>query len=199
MILRNWSENDIDDLVEGLNNIEVSKWLSTTPHPYTRENAAAYIDNCVKNLSVEHNPTTYSFAIELKSEKKVIGGTTLKQINTFHGTAGGGIWLNVNYHGFGYGTEAFGKRIEFAFKVLNLRRLENGFLEGNQASKRMQEKLGYVIEGKRRKGFLCMADGKLKDEYTTSLLIDEWHAMQETLYSQSIPGMTESILEGKST
>ena len=178
LLLRDWNENDIDDLVEGMNNIEVSKWLSTTPYPYTREIAAAYIDNCVLlSHKGEQNPDTYSFAIELKSEKKVIGGTTLKQINTFHGTASGGIWLNVDYHGFGYGTEAFGKRIEFAFKVLNLRRLENGFIEGNHASLRMQEKLGYVVEGKRRKGFLCMADGKLKDEYITSLLIDEWRPL----------------------
>jgi len=28
---------------------------------------------------------------------------------------------------------------------------------------------------------------------------DEWYGMQETLYLQSIPGMKESILEGKAT
>jgi RimJ/RimL family protein N-acetyltransferase len=38
----------------------------------------------------------------------------------------------------------------------------------------MQERLGYVIEGKRRKGFLCKADGEYKDEIITGLLKDEW-------------------------
>lgn len=38
----------------------------------------------------------------------------------------------------------------------------------------MQEKLGYKIEGLRRKAFVCMADGEVKDEYITGLLKEEW-------------------------
>jgi RimJ/RimL family protein N-acetyltransferase len=30
LILREWNEDDVDDLVDGLNNIEVSKWLAYT-------------------------------------------------------------------------------------------------------------------------------------------------------------------------
>jgi len=174
LILRDWIETDVDDLVNGLNNIEVSRWLVTVPYPYTRENAEAFIRFCISKSDVQNNRDFYEFAIETKSEKKVIGGTAINKINDLHRTAGGGIWINANYHGCGYGEEAFRKRIQFAFTELNLRRLENGFLEGNQASLKMQEKLGYVIEGKRRKGFLCMADGELKDEYITGLLIDDW-------------------------
>ena len=35
------------------------------------------------------------------------------------------------------------------------------------------------------------------DRVAILLSIDEWNGIQETLYLQSIPGMTESILEGK--
>ena len=174
LVLRDWGYSDADDLVEGLNNIEVSKWLVTAPCPYTKKHAESFIGYCIENSVDTQKRDSYEFAIELKSEKKVIGGTTIKRINLLHGTAGGGIWLNASYQGNGYGSEAFSKRVEYAFTELKLRRLENGFLEGNQASLKMQEKLGYVIEGKRRKGFLCMADGELKDEYITGLLIDEW-------------------------
>ena len=38
----------------------------------------------------------------------------------------------------------------------------------------MQERLGYVAEGMRRKGYLCRADGQLKDEYINALLREEW-------------------------
>ena len=169
LILRKWTENDIQDLMEGLNNIEVSRWLVLVPHPYTQIDAENFIKSCISN-----DNNSYEFAIELKAEGKVIGGTSISLINRQHGTARGGIWLNANYHRQGYGSEAFGKRIEFAFDKLNLRHLENGYLEGNQASFKMQEKFGYVLEGKRRKGFLCRADNQLKDEYITSLLIDEW-------------------------
>lgn len=28
LVLRNWRDEDVDDLVEGLNNINVSKWMT---------------------------------------------------------------------------------------------------------------------------------------------------------------------------
>ena len=39
-----------------------------------------------------------------------------------------------NYQGHGYGAEAFGEKIRFAFEELKLRRLDNGFFEGNTSS-----------------------------------------------------------------
>jgi RimJ/RimL family protein N-acetyltransferase len=174
LILREWDENDIEDLIEGLNNIEVSKWLAYVPYPYTKEDAERWISYCKKNAEKGTDRTSFAFAIELKAEKKVIGGTSLDNINRYHGTAGGGIWLNARYHGHGYGTEAFRKRIEFAFDVLKLRRLENGFFDGNASSFEMQKKLGYKIEGLRRKAFICMADGEAKDEHITGLLKEDW-------------------------
>lgn len=174
LVLREWNENDVEDLIEGLNNKEVSKWLAFVPYPYTKKDAEKWIEFCIENAKKVMDRTSYDFAIELKCEKKVIGGITLDKINKFQGTAGGGIWINTKYHCQGYGTEAFGKRIDFAFNELKLRRLENGFLNGNQSSFKMQEKFGYKIEGMRRKAFRCMADGEIKDEYITGLLIEEW-------------------------
>lgn len=174
LILRDWQTNDEDELVEGLNNFNVSKWLAYIPFPYTKNDAKAWISNCIKNDENDKR-NSYHFAIELKSENKVIGGTSLEKINVFQGIAGGGgIWLNEQYHGNGFGLEAFNRRIEFAFNELKLRRIENGFFDGNIASLNMQKKLGYKIEGKRRKGFLCIADGEYKDEIITGLLKEEW-------------------------
>ena len=174
LILREWSTRDINDLVEGLNNLEVAKWLAFVPHPYTKKDAKKWIAHCIESPRKGKDRSSYEFAIELKSEEKVIGGVSLDKINRFHGTAGGGIWINAKYHGQEYGTEAFGERIHFAFSTLKLRRLENGYLKGNPSSLKMQKKLGYKTEGMRRKAFKCMADGKIKDEYITGLLKDEW-------------------------
>jgi ribosomal-protein-alanine N-acetyltransferase len=174
LILREWNEYDVEDLIEGLDNIDVSRWLAFVPYPYKKEDAEKWIKLCLENAKKGIDRTAYDFAIELKVEKKVIGGITIDNISRFHGTAGGGIWINAKYHGQGYGTEAFGKRINFAFNELKLRKLENGFFDGNQSSLKMQEKFGYRIEGMRRKAFICMADGEIKDEYITGLLKDEW-------------------------
>ena len=167
LILRPWKEDDANDLQEGLNNLEVSKWLAFSPYPYTINDAKLFIN-------FAQNTNDYEFAIVLKEENKVIGGTSLSNISKIHKTAGGGIWINQKYWGKGYGKEAFGKRIEFAFNDLNLRKLENGYFKGNERSFRMQESFGYKKEGIRRKKFICMATGKEEDEYLTGLLKEEW-------------------------
>ncbi len=39
LILRDWGKKDIDDLIEGINNLKISKWLAVVPYPYTRKDA----------------------------------------------------------------------------------------------------------------------------------------------------------------
>lgn len=167
LILRQWTMNDIDDMVEGLNNINVTKWLAGAPFPYTAKDAEDFIKKTIDN-------NLYNFAIVLKSENKVIGGTQLTNISLANGTAGGGIWINEKYQGYGYGSEAWGARIKYAFEDLGLRRLENGYFKDNISSWKMQEKFGYKNEGIRRQRFISKATGKIEDEYITGLLKDEW-------------------------
>lgn len=174
LVLRGWSRADIPDLMEGLNDLSVSRWLAFVPHPYTELDAEKWIEHCTAISQTPGDRSDYEFAIELKSEAKVIGGVSLTRISQIHGTAGGGIWLSANYQGHGYGREAFGEKIRFAFEDLNLRRLENGYFKGNKASSAMQNRFGYKVEGEKRKAFRCMADGELKDECIAGLLRDEW-------------------------
>ena len=167
LILRQWNMDDIDDMVEGLNNINVTKWLAGAPYPYTIEDAKHFVQKTIDN-------DLYNFAIVLKSENKAIGGTQLTNVDLFNGTAGGGIWINEKYQGYGYGSEAFGARIKYAFEVLGLRRLENGYFKENEKSHKMQLKFGYKDEGIRRQKFVSRGSGKIEDEYITGLLKDEW-------------------------
>lgn len=170
IILRSWEDGDVHDLVEGLDNINVSKWMSSVPFPYTEDDAKAFI-NHTKTIDESKK---IALAIVLKENNKVIGGTEITNIDKRNGTAGGGIWLNEIYQRNGYGTEAFATRIKYAFEVLGLRRIENGYYVGNEKSKRMQEKLGYKYEGTRRKKFYCMATGEYMDECITGLLKEEF-------------------------
>lgn len=171
LILRQWTYDDINDMVEGLNNINVTKWLAGAPFPYTKKDAEEFIKHTIDN-------DLYNWAIVLKSENKVIGGTQLTNVSLFNGTAGGGIWINEKYQGFGYGSEAFGARIKYAFEVLGLRRLENGYFKGNEKSHQMQLKFGYKDEGVKRKRFISKATGNIEDEYITGILREEWNSIQ---------------------
>lgn len=187
LILRQYKISDADDVVDGLNNLNVSRWLASVPFPYTKEDALNYINNSIDN-------NLYDFAIVLKSENKVIGATQISNISLIHGTAGGGIWINEKYHGKGYGTEAWGARIKYAFEILGLRRLENGYFKDNISSFKMQEKFGYKNEGIRRKKFISQATGKIEDEYLTGLLKEEWID-----YDKRYDNMKELVLEVKHT
>ncbi len=171
IILRSWRNEDVEDLVEGLNNINVSKWLAAVPYPYMREDARNFINYAKQS---EKNSKDLMFAIVLKENNKVIGGTTIQNINKKDGICTGGIWLNEKYQRNGYGTEAFSLRAEYCFDVLGLRRLENGYFAGNEKSKKMQEKLGYKNEGIRRKRFLCLATNEYIDECITGLLKEDF-------------------------
>src|ERR1700722_1778962 len=142
LTLREWQNSDLDDLVEGLGDFTVAQWLAFVPHPYTRNHGASWIHSRITSAA-KMPRREYHLAIVLDAEAKVIGGVSLDGIDFQHGTAGGGIWLNAHYHNGGYGTEAFAARLGFAFDELNLRRIENGFLQGNEASRKLLEKLGY--------------------------------------------------------
>ena len=170
LILRDYKDTDAADLVEGLNNIEVAKWMSGVPFPYTEEDAKSFIETAKNN----DKNSKISLAIVLKENNKVIGGTEITIINKEYGIAGGGIWLNEKYQKNGYGTEAFSAKIKYCFEELGVRRIENGYYSGNEKSKKMQEKLGYKNEGIRRKRTLCLATNEYVDECITGLLKEEF-------------------------
>ncbi len=174
LVLRDWKAADVPDLIEGLNDLRVSQWLAFVPHPYTQTDAGRWIALCLQFQQEGMRRAQYEFAIEVSATGKVIGGVSLNRVNRVQGTAGGGIWINASYQGLGYGSEAFAEKIRFAFEDLQLRRLENGFFKGNDASFAMQQRFGYRLEGKRRQAYLCLADGTLKDECMTGLLRAEW-------------------------
>ena len=174
LILRPWRREDIDQLVEGLNNIKVSQWLAFFPHPYLRSDGLKWIEYCQRLSPYEGAQRDYEFAIEQKVDHAVIGGVSLNNIDVARGCAGGGIWISAAYQRLGYGREAFGERIRFAFDTLHLLELHNGYFIGNEPSWDLQKRFGYkrtAAEPRRRQ---CLADGSWKDEIITSLSRGDW-------------------------
>jgi RimJ/RimL family protein N-acetyltransferase len=58
-----------------------------------------------------------------------------------------GSWLGAAWQRQGLGTEMRGAVLELAFHGLGARAAESGYLEGNAASRRVSEKLGYRVVG----------------------------------------------------
>lgn len=78
----------------------------------------------------------------------------------------------------GYITEASLAVMVFAFEELRLSRLAYHHFLDNYASRRVREKLGFTIEGIKRKGFKH-ANGNVLDEVVASFTMDDYKANKE--------------------
>lgn len=170
LILRPLKISDAKDILENVNNMNVSKWLLLVPYPYNLKDAK----NWIKMTQIEWKKKkieSYGFAIELKKEKKIIGALGLKVKRGYKASVG--YWIGEKYWRKGYGSEALNSIIKFAFDKLKLKRLEAGVFSGNPSSGKLLEKYGFKKEGYARKSELCKADGKVKDEILYGLLKDD--------------------------
>jgi [ribosomal protein S5]-alanine N-acetyltransferase len=173
LILRKPKLSDLDDLFEGINNINIAKNLLVVHFPYTKKEEKEFIKKCIEKWSKKEK-TDYPFVIELKSEKKAIGTISLHRVDTFQGTAETGSWINEKYWKKGYITEAKIAVNEFAFNKLKLRKLISKVYTNNIASNKTQQGCGYKLEGTFKKHVICKATGIIHDENVYGLFKEDW-------------------------
>lgn len=171
LILRTPRQSDWKDIVEGVGEYGVSKYLAVVPYPYEKKDALEWINRCVKKNKLKGN---FSFVIELKSEKKIIGGIGITNYSKQHGTCETGSWINKNYWRKGYVMEAKIALNEYAFNKLKLRKMETGAYVPNKASNAAQLSMGYKYEGCKKKHHYSISSKKIYDENMYGLLKEDW-------------------------
>ena len=155
LILRKPKKSDWKDITEGVGELDIARYIGRIPHPYKKKD-------------------DYSFVIELKPEKKVIGATNLHQIDGISLSAATGSWINKKYWRNGYILEAKIPTLDFAFNKLKLIRIESCVYKENKASNGMAKVFGYKLEGTKRKAVKAISTGKTHDENIYGLLKPEW-------------------------
>jgi len=180
LILRKPEKKDIKDLIEGLNNFNVSKYLARVPHPYRKKDALWWINNCKKQFA-KKDKDSYEFNIELKSEKKLIGGIGIHKVDYFDSTANIGYWMNEKYWKQGIIKEALIKLIDFAYNKLKLNRLVIIAYVGNKASNGVAKRFKFKFEGKEREAHRSLAGKKVYDGNRYGLLKKEWPKIKKRL------------------
>ncbi len=144
-----------------VNDPEVTDWVLIGDMPVTRIAEEKFFER----TSTSDNEVI--FAVELLDGTH-IGMSGLHRIDHFNKTAiTGSIFGRKELWGKGYGTEAAIVRARYAFEVLGLRILQSAFLEGNERSARMQEKVGYQVAGRIPQWF--WKRGAYRDEVITIL------------------------------
>jgi RimJ/RimL family protein N-acetyltransferase len=108
-----------------------------------------------------------------------VGAFNLNSIDERNGTFGIGIQIDRRHRGKGYGTAAMRLLLRYAFFGRRLHKLNNSVLAGNAASARMFEKLGAVVEGRRRE--TVFSGGKYYDEILVGLTREEFEQNEARL------------------
>ena len=162
--LRAHEPADIAVLNDLINDPEVGESLGLVmPQPVS--GYQAFID------MIQKDPSKSSFVIERIDGGVPIGGCSFFAVETAARTALLGIWLGKPYWDEGLGTDAVRTLCRFGFDHMNLQRIELDVFETNPRARRAYEKVGFVMEGTRRRS--QFVGGRHVDSYVMGLLAEE--------------------------
>ena len=143
LTLRAMRSQDAEDMFEYARLPEVTKYLLWREHEsvgFTRD----YLKYVESRYSVGD---FYDFAIVENSSGKMIGTCGFTRLDAVNNVAEIGYVLNPAFFGKGYATEAAREIIRFGRDELCVHRVEARFMQGNDASVRVMQRLGMSFEG----------------------------------------------------
>lgn len=161
LILREWTLDDAQDLYEYAKSELVGPSAGWLPHR-SEEDSIDIIKEFIKSQTV--------YAIELKSEHKVIGGISLdhrKPVEALRHKRQRemGYVLHPNYWGRGLAPEAAKRLIQYGFNDLDLEMIWCGHYTENNNSKRVIEKCGFTFEFSREEVLKALGFRKVIKHY----------------------------------
>jgi [ribosomal protein S5]-alanine N-acetyltransferase len=162
LILHEFSESDIPELVPLIGAREIAATTLRIPHPYEEKHAREFFASATKENELR-------LGIRLRSTGRLCGGIGLHP-EAEQPEAELGYWIGVPFWGNGYATEAARAVIEYGFKQLEIERIFASHFKGNDRSGRVLQKIGMRHEGSVRHG--AMKAGKLLDLESYAIVRD---------------------------
>ncbi|MFI3214887.1 MAG: GNAT family N-acetyltransferase [Eubacteriales bacterium] len=140
LILRQWKKSDVDSLFKYAQDPDVGPIAGWPAHKNIEESA-----NVISNVFCGSE----CYAICEKETNIAIGAVELKlnghtDMTTSDNECELGYWLGKPYWGKGYMPEAVTEIIRHAFEDLDMLTIWCGYYDGNDKSKRVQEKTGFI-------------------------------------------------------
>ncbi|WP_232703006.1 GNAT family N-acetyltransferase [Halobacterium wangiae] len=157
-------EDDLAFLQDTLNDPAVWRMLSSRT-PLTERQERQWYE---QRASADNGDVNFVVAVD----GDPVGSLGVHGVDSVNGSAELGIFLAEEQWGNGYGTEAGRLATDYAFDQHRRHRVVARVFEGNEASARIWEKLGYELEGTHRDQ--VYANGEYLDVRYYSVLEDEW-------------------------
>ncbi|WP_435179311.1 GNAT family N-acetyltransferase [Actinacidiphila sp. bgisy145] len=180
LVLRALEPRDGDALYAACQDPEISRW-TTVPAPYPRGHADHFID--VVCADGWRDDTMYNFGVFTRDDGTLVssmGLVRLQRLAAPQRTAELGYWTARDQRGKGYTVEAARAVCSWAFEALGVERVEWFAEAGNEASRAVALKLGFVIEGTVRA--MVVRDGTRRDAWSGSLLPSDWSLPSQAQY-----------------
>ena len=195
LILRPWQESDAEALYKYASNPNIGPIAGWPPHTSV-ENSRDIIK------SVLSAPETY--AVVLKETGEIVGSvgimTARSEIHWAKMTGSEceiGYWIGEPYWGQGLIPEAVNELIRYAFEELQMTTIWCGYFDGNEKSKRVQEKCGFTYSHTEyNKPVLLLNDSRT--EHFTKLSQEEWRNSQATIKKSSTKPTSQPHEDGDS-
>ena len=157
LILRPMRASDAADMYDYARRPSVTEYLTWDPH--TSENMTReyliYVGQRYRTGDF------YDWAVICKEDARMIGTCGFTSFNCPADSGEIGYVLNPDYQGKGLATEAVQRVLRFGFEDLALHRIEAHFIQGNEASLRLMERVGMTFEGYARESM------RIKGKYRT--------------------------------
>jgi RimJ/RimL family protein N-acetyltransferase len=165
LVLRPVAAADLDAIVSGIGDLDVSRMLARVPYPYARADAESF-------LAATSEAAGRNIALTIADASGVVGGLGLTGVRSEREF---GYWLAKPAWGKGYATEAGRAFLAFLFDEAGLDIVRSGVFHDNPASLRVQSKLGFERIGTRM--VRCLARGRDIEHIDTILTRDRYRAL----------------------
>ena len=178
LILRPWSENDAEELYKYASDPEVGPPAGWPPHTSV-ENSREII------RIVLSAPETY--AVCLKENGKPIGSVGLHRNDLAERDDEYelGYWIGKPFWGQGLIPEASRELLRYAFEDLGMNRIWCGYYDGNEKSRRVQEKLGFVFNHT-TEGLEVKLLNEIRTGHSNLMTKERWQKVQLFLRQKSL-------------
>jgi len=169
LILRPWQESDAESLYEYAKDLRVGP-IAGWPAHTSADNSRQIIRDV---LSADE-----TYAVSLKDNDCAIGSIGLmsgnkSNLNIAANEAEIGYWIGVPYWGQGLIPEATREMMRYAFDDLGMTILWCGYFDGNEKSKRVQEKCGFRFHHTEAEKEWPLINA-VKTQHVTCITKEEW-------------------------
>jgi RimJ/RimL family protein N-acetyltransferase len=170
LLLRPYTERDIDDLFDYRTRPDVTRYVYWEPR--NRDEVAEGLARRTRLRSLKREGDELVLAVELRKSGTVIGDVSLQWVSAAHSQAEIGFVFHPDHHGRGYATEAAHAMLRLGFEQVGFHRIEGRCDARNTASARLMERLGM-----RREAHLVENEwfkGEWGSELVYAILDREW-------------------------